>query len=114
MSPLYDVTTDLPKLADLRAVRGLTAEEAASLAEELTTYHQHLLHCFTDASNASGRPSTYADCSRLMSPARMWKRWPCVCWEWGRMRSGRCAPSNSSSGKGPGMMTPCWQNTSTW
>ena len=46
MSLVFDVTTDLPKLADLRTVRGLTAEEAASLAEELTAYHQHFAPFF--------------------------------------------------------------------
>jgi hypothetical protein len=35
MPAVVDVTTDLPKLADMRAVRGLTAEEAATVAEEL-------------------------------------------------------------------------------
>jgi SRSO17 transposase len=46
MSLLCDVTADLPPAANLRAVRGLTAEEAVSLAEELTVYHQHFASLF--------------------------------------------------------------------
>jgi SRSO17 transposase len=46
MPTVLDVTADLPKLADLRAVRGLTAEEAATLAEELAAYHQHFAPLF--------------------------------------------------------------------
>jgi SRSO17 transposase len=46
MSLVFDVTTDVPKLADLRAVRGLTGEEAVSLAEELAAYHQHFAPLF--------------------------------------------------------------------
>jgi hypothetical protein len=46
MSRLCDVTADLPRLANLEAVRGLTAEETASLAEELTAYHQHFAPLF--------------------------------------------------------------------
>jgi len=46
MSTLYDVTADLTPAVNLRAVRGLTAEEAVSLAEELTAYHQHFAPFF--------------------------------------------------------------------
>jgi SRSO17 transposase len=46
MPTVLDVTADLPKLTDLRAVRGLTAEEAATLAEELAAYHQHFAPLF--------------------------------------------------------------------
>jgi SRSO17 transposase len=46
MSLVFDVRADLPKLADLGTVRGLTAEEAASLAEGLTEYHQHFAPFF--------------------------------------------------------------------
>ncbi len=47
MSTLCDVTADLPRLANLRAVRELTAEQAISLAEELTAYHQHFAPLFS-------------------------------------------------------------------
>src|SRR5258708_22664371 len=46
MSTLYDVTADLTPAVNLRAVRRLTAEEAVSLAEELTTYHHHFAAFF--------------------------------------------------------------------
>jgi SRSO17 transposase len=46
MSRLCDVTADLPRLANLRTVGGLTAEEAATLAEELVAYHQHFAPFF--------------------------------------------------------------------
>ncbi len=41
MPTVLDITVDQPPAANLQAVRGLTAEEAVSLAEELTAYHQH-------------------------------------------------------------------------
>jgi SRSO17 transposase len=47
MSPLRDVTADLPPVANLRAIRELTAEEAASLAEELMAYQQHFAPLFS-------------------------------------------------------------------
>ena len=47
MSTLLDVTADLPSAANLQTVGGLTAEEAVSLAEELTTYHQHFAPFFS-------------------------------------------------------------------
>ena len=46
MSLVCDVRADLPKPADLRPVRGLMEEEAVSLAEELTEYHQHFAPLF--------------------------------------------------------------------
>src|SRR5260221_5259333 len=46
MSTLCDITADLPPAADLRAVQGLTAEEAVALAEELVAYHQHFAPLF--------------------------------------------------------------------
>jgi hypothetical protein len=46
MSMVCDVTADLPPTANLRAVRGLTAKEAATLAEELVAYHQHFAPLF--------------------------------------------------------------------
>jgi len=46
MSTLCDITADLPPAANLRTVGGLTAEEAASLAEELTAYHHHFAPLF--------------------------------------------------------------------
>src|SRR5258707_12763212 len=46
MSTLCDITADLPPAADLRAVQGLTAEEAVALAEELAAYHQHFAPLF--------------------------------------------------------------------
>lgn len=39
MPTLGDIMADLPRPATLQAVRGLTAEEAATLAEELATYN---------------------------------------------------------------------------
>jgi hypothetical protein len=41
MSGLCDVTADLPPAANLRAFPALTAETAATLAEELAAYHRH-------------------------------------------------------------------------
>ena len=46
MSTLCDITADLPPAANLRAVQGLTAEEAVALAEELAAYHQHFAPFF--------------------------------------------------------------------
>jgi hypothetical protein len=46
MSLMCDVTADLPPAVNLRAIRGLTAEEAATLAEELTAYPQHFAPLF--------------------------------------------------------------------
>ncbi len=46
MSMLRDVTADQPPAMSLRAVRGFMAEEAATLAEELTAYHQHFAPFF--------------------------------------------------------------------
>ncbi len=46
MATLCDITADLPPAANLRAVRGLTAEQAVSLAEELVAYHQHFAPLF--------------------------------------------------------------------
>jgi hypothetical protein len=43
MSLMCDVTADLPPAVNPRAVRGLSAEEAATLAEELAAYHQHFV-----------------------------------------------------------------------
>src|SRR5260370_16567998 len=42
MSTLCDITADLPHAENLRAVQGLTAEEAVAVAEELAAYHQDL------------------------------------------------------------------------
>ncbi|GHO68007.1 hypothetical protein KSC_068990 [Ktedonobacter sp. SOSP1-52] len=42
-----DVTADLPPVANLRAIRELTAEEAASLAEDLMAYQQHFASLFS-------------------------------------------------------------------
>ena len=41
MPTVLDLTVDQPPAANLQAVRGLSVEEAVSLAEELTAYHQH-------------------------------------------------------------------------
>src|SRR5260370_1942364 len=46
MSTWCDITADLPPAANLRAVQGLTAEEAGALAEELAAYHQHFAPFF--------------------------------------------------------------------
>jgi hypothetical protein len=46
MPTALDITADLPPAANLQAVRGLSAEEAASLAEELAGYHQHFAPYF--------------------------------------------------------------------
>src|SRR5260370_3366075 len=46
MSTWCDITADLPLAANLRAVQGLTAEEAGALAEELAAYHQHFAPFF--------------------------------------------------------------------
>src|SRR5260221_14032322 len=46
MSTTFDITADLPPAANLQAVRGLSAEEAASLAKELAVYHQHFAPYF--------------------------------------------------------------------
>jgi len=46
MPTTFDITADLPPAANLQAVRGLSAEEAASLAEELAVYHQHFAPYF--------------------------------------------------------------------
>jgi SRSO17 transposase len=46
MPTAWEITADLPPAAHLQAVRGLSAEEAASLAEELTAYHQHFAPLF--------------------------------------------------------------------
>src|SRR6266480_7341174 len=46
MSTALDITADLPSAANLQAVRGLSVEEAVSLAEELTAYHQHFAPLF--------------------------------------------------------------------
>jgi SRSO17 transposase len=43
---MCDVTADLTPAVNLRAGRGLTAEEAATLAEELVAYHQHFAALF--------------------------------------------------------------------
>lgn len=47
MSTLCDIAADLPPAANLRAGGGMTAEEAASLAEELTAYHHHFAPFFS-------------------------------------------------------------------
>lgn len=46
MSAVLDVTADLPKPGALLPVQGLTPAEVASLAEELTAYHQHFAPLF--------------------------------------------------------------------
>jgi SRSO17 transposase len=46
MPTLGDVLADLPRPTTLQAVRELTAEEVATLAEELATYHQHFAPFF--------------------------------------------------------------------
>jgi hypothetical protein len=46
MSLICDVTADLPPAVNLRAGRGLTAEKAATLAEELAASHQHFAPLF--------------------------------------------------------------------
>ncbi len=46
MSPVLDVTADLPKPGALLPLRGLTPEEVAPLAEELAAYAQHFAPLF--------------------------------------------------------------------
>jgi len=46
MPTVCDVSADLPRLANLGAGRGVTAEEAVTLAEELVAYHQHFAPLF--------------------------------------------------------------------
>ncbi len=46
MSPVLDVTADLPKPSALLPLRGLTPEEVAPLAEELAAYAQHFAPFF--------------------------------------------------------------------
>ncbi len=52
MPTVCDVSADLPQLENLGAERGLTAEEAVTLAEELVAYHRHFAPLFChDASS---------------------------------------------------------------
>ena len=46
MPTVCDISADLPKIENRVAVRGLTAEEAATLAQELVAYHQHFAPLF--------------------------------------------------------------------
>src|SRR5260370_24328409 len=46
MSTWCDITAELPPAENLRAVQGLTAEEAGALAEEMAAYHQHFAPFF--------------------------------------------------------------------
>lgn len=46
MALVYDVTAGQPPSTNLRAVQGLTAEEAVALAQELVVYHQHFAPLF--------------------------------------------------------------------
>ncbi len=46
MSAVLDITADLPKPGALLPVQGLNPAEVASLAEELTAYHQHFAPLF--------------------------------------------------------------------
>src|SRR5712692_11087600 len=47
MSPVLDITADLPKPGALLPMRGLTLEEVAPLAEELAAYAQHFAPFFS-------------------------------------------------------------------
>src|SRR5258708_21434350 len=115
MSTLCDITADLPPAANLRAVQGLKAEEAVALAEELAAYHQHFAPFFYRREQREwAAVASSADCSRLMSPARTSKPWPCAYSGWGRMRSGRCGPCNSSSGGAGGTARRSLPSLSVW
>jgi hypothetical protein len=46
MTALIDVTPDLPPAQGLSPVRGLSAAEVSTLAEELVSYHQHFAPLF--------------------------------------------------------------------
>ena len=79
MSRLCDVTADLPRLANLEAVRGLTAEETASLAEELTAYHQHFAPLFYRRRHRSIRDECFADYRNVIfASPHVWVRDPII------------------------------------
>src|SRR5512135_582234 len=107
MPTVLDITVDQPPAANLQAVRGLTAEEAVSLAEELTAYHQHFSPFFYRREQREWAEVYLRGLLTAMFPVRMWKRWPCACWGWDHRQSGRCGPCNSSLGRAGGTMRRC-------
>ncbi|WP_244422352.1 transposase [Ktedonobacter racemifer] len=115
MSLMIDITASQPPLPGRLAVQDLTSEEVASLAEELLAYHQHFAPLFSRREQREWAEVYVRGLLTANVPTpRMWKRWPCACWEWDRMRNGRCALSSNSLGRASGMMTPCWPNISAW
>ncbi|HEX4206793.1 MAG TPA: hypothetical protein VHZ51_21850 [Ktedonobacteraceae bacterium] len=115
MALMVDVIADQPPLPGRLAVQNLASEEMASLAEELVVYHQHFAPLFYRREQREWaavylRGLLTAD---VLTP-RMSKRWPCVCWGWDRMQSGRCVPSSSSLGRASGTMTRSWLSISAW
>jgi hypothetical protein len=114
MSTLCDITADLPPAANLRAVGGLTAEEAASLAEELTAYHHHFASFFYRREQRQWAEVYLRGLLTADVPRKNVEAMALRLLGGDHMRSDRCAPSSSSLGKAPGTIRRSWPSTSAW